>query len=210
MKLTLLRKTLYVVSWIPQTILMLMLMALGLVTVPLALGARCLTFEFRDPPEDFWPDIFWLWGNEEDTPPPKWWQAKAAQSSWFVRTFPNFWWYAIRNPVNNFRFLFDDREANWSGNWVSEHMEAREMLENNCKFAYRWAYNGLFAGFRCVYLHGYRETPVDLGDEEQGVSWAVASEADSYTEFWWGWKVGSTVPGMDFTMQFRWKREIGQ
>ena len=47
--------------------------------------------------------------------------------------------------------------------------------------AYRWSYNGLFAGYRVVWL------------EDDG----------TYSERWFGWKVGSTVDGMGFAIQNR-------
>jgi len=79
---------------------------------------------------DNWPDSFWLWGNSEEAVP-EWWKA-TGKSSW--------WWYAVRNPVNNMRFLFDEvslSDCTVRTNWdVHIPMEAAEMLEAGQASAY--------------------------------------------------------------------------
>ncbi len=109
----------------------------------------------------------------------------AERKGGFVAKFPTFWWYAVRNPVNNKRFIFKDREAKIDG-WEGP-MEAQDLIDAGVTKATRWAYSGAFAGYRVIKLEG----------------------DNKYSEYWHGWKVGSTVPGMGFAMQLRRKREIG-
>lgn len=182
-KLSQIKKLLYIASWALFIPIYVLLFLIGLPVTYLMVK--------RDHQSSHWPKWAWLWGNDEEGYPV--WAAQRNIEPWH--------WYAIRNPVNNLRYVFKDREANWSGNWTSEVMEARELLENNTDKAYRWAWNGLFAGFRIVWLNGYWEQMIN-GELDCG--------ADSYNEFWIGWKVGSTVPGMGFTLQLRLKREIGK
>ena len=184
------KKILYILSWIIVLPVYALLVLMGLFIVPIGLLLRSWEGTRRS---TFWPELFWLWGNDEDQYSPHW-----HGDTWWK----DFIWLAIRNPVGNFKFLFKDREANWSGNWVSPVMEAQELLDNNTSYAYRWAYNGLFAGFRIVWMNDYKDMP--MRDH------TVKSFAESYNEFWIGWKVGSAVPGMGFTLQLRLKREIGK
>lgn len=171
-------KVLYILSWIPVAVIKLILVILGLITVPLAI-------QFSGGKHEDWPDIFWIWGNEKGVP--EWWLMLSQSENIVARTFPNWWWYAIRNPVNNARFIFKDRPPNISGNWVPISMEVRDMLTTGRGMAYRWSYNGPFAGFRRVWINS----------------------SDKYSEVWFGWKLGSTVPGLGFTMQVRLRRKIG-
>lgn len=179
-------KVLYILSWIPISLIKISLAVLGLLAVPLALHA--CAYKHNMPHRDVWPDILWIWGNQEEGPP-RWWQIDASGSkNPLVRWFPNFWWYAIRNPVNNMRYIFDDREGNLKTNWYEDiPMEAHQMLAVGQQMAFQWVWNGPFAGYRRVWLNGQ----------------------DRYSEIWFGWKVGSGVPGLGFTTQVRLKRKIG-
>jgi hypothetical protein len=190
------KKILYSISWVPiilllsfpllilwpfinltwwQAFLPVGLVPLGLITVPIALMF------------DKWPKVLWLWNNDEEGCP-EWWLIRASNMGWFIKTFPRFWWFAVRNPLNNHRFLFKDRQPFIKSNWGPlKDMEAGNMLKRGQAIAYRWAYKGPFAGYRRVWLKGI----------------------DHYSEFWIGWKIGSDVPGMGFTLQFRPKRKIG-
>ena len=154
------------------------LIFLGLVVVPIAIATR-------GPQSKDWPFLFWLWGNDEEGCP-EWWFRLAEKKGGIRAKFPAFWWYAIRNNVNNSRYIFEDREAKVEG-WTGESMEAKDLIAAGVSKASRWTYNGFFAGYRRVWLNG----------------------DNKYSEFWIGWKVGSKVPGMGFTMQLRRKREIG-
>lgn len=182
------RKGLYILSWIPIIIIKLVLTLLGLIVVPIALATQHMTLGKSD--LDHWPDFAWLWGNDEEGCP-DWW-LKRAEQEWFTRYWPRFWWYAVRNPVNNWRFLFKDvplescgLETNWS---AEQPMEAPWMLRAGRQMAYRWVWNSWWAGYRRVWLHG----------------------PDKYSEVWIGWKLGSKVPGLGFALQFRYKRKVGQ
>jgi len=168
-------KLLYILSWILVAIVHIVLILLGLVVVPVAIKLN-------------WPRIFWLWDNDEEGYP-----------TWAInRGISPFVWFAIRNPVNNFRFIFSDRKANISGNWTEDSMEAQDLIDRNMRVAYRWSTNGLFAGYRRVWL-----TEPDRGWADDPFPY------EKYSELWVGWKVGSTVPGMGFTLQYRRNREIG-
>ena len=162
-------KALHILSWIPIGLIKIALALLGLFVVPIALLFNG------------WPRLLWLWGNDEESPP-----------QWFYslgRPFPDWWWYAIRNPVNNTRFIFKDRAARYETNWsIRGPMEAQQLIDAGQVMAYRWASNGPFAGYRRVWLNGQ----------------------DKYSEIWFGWKVSSIVPGMGFTMQWRRKVRVGQ
>lgn len=220
-KLPLWKKALYIVAWtpmiavhispLPQWVWWLLahafgwpllptwanqvpgLIPLGLVMVPLALklyGANSAA----------WKSILHIWGND-DLPPPAWWlkQTDRGDHGKFVKRFPNFWWFAVRNPVNNSHWWFSDRPANYSGSWASKQMEPADIVKTGARKATRWAYNGIFAGYKVVRITLW---PVVDG---RGVV-----HAGKYSEFWIGWKVGSDVPGMGFAMQWRRNREIGK
>ena len=157
------KKLAYILSWVPVFVVRYIILGLmGLVIVPIAL-------RFKK-----WPKVFWLWGNDEEGCP-DWWDGSCYE------------WYATRNSVNNHRFLFKDRPATLSGNWGSGRMEAQDLLNKGVRSANRWATNGIFAGYRRVWL----------------------KKPGKYSEYWIGWKVGSGVPGMGFTAQLRLNRDIG-
>ena len=109
--------------------------------------------------------------------------------NFIAKRFPRFWWLAIRNPIGNFRFLFKDRVPTVESNWNdAKPMEAAEMVKADQAVAYRWAWSGPYCGYRRVWLNKKQNT---------------------YSEIWFGWKVGSKVPGLGFTTQVRLNREIG-
>jgi len=173
-----LKKLLYILSWIPVAIFHIATMLMGLIIVPIAI-------HLSEGKKEQWPDIFWLWGNDEEFIP-KWWLIRAKEQNWLIKRFPRFWWFAIRNPVNNFRYIFKDRKAKIEG-WAPQNMEAIDIVAWKVDEAHRWAYNGPFAGYCKIWLNNN----------------------GTYSEFWIGWKVGSTIPGMGFTMQLRLNRKIG-
>jgi len=186
------KKMFYVLSWLPVAVVNIALILFGLVAVPIGLAISGGT-------QANWPRIFWLWGNNEEWVP-LWWFDQAEQRGAVVRAFPRFWWLAIRNPVGNVRYLFSDRVPNIDTNWrlpLILPMEAAQLLEHKQRMAYRWAWAGPFAGYRRVWLNNIR---VSLDGDYQ---------AKSYSEFWIGWKLGSKVPGLGFTLQLRLRRAIG-
>lgn len=161
------------------------LIPLGFIAVPLAL--HICSYEPHKDRREVWPDLLWLWGNDQEGPP-DWWDNGE-------RKFAAFQWYATRNPVNNFRYLFKDPvSVNVATNWfhggssgVVVPMEAAFLREAGQAVAWRWLWAGPYAGYRRVWLNGQ----------------------DRYSEIWFGWKLGSTVPGLGFTGQVRPKRKIG-
>lgn len=177
--------------WVPFIGLKAALILAGLIVVPFALLTQRMGLEHQavEDHRRHWPDLFWLWGNDEENCP-DWWLDRAANGNAgkVAQWFPQFWWYAIRNPVNNMRFLFRDiygfrEDSNWPSNWT---MEPHIMLRNGQAMAYRYRWSGWKSGYRRVWLH-----------------------SGKYTEVYVGWKLGSAVPGLGFAMQFRRKRKIG-
>jgi len=123
-----------------------------------------------------WPKVFTLWGNKEEGYPL--WAEQQGISAW--------WWYAIRNPVNNKRYVFKEKKAPKVYGWQGP-MEAQDLIREGVGTATRWTHSGWKVGYRKVWLEGN----------------------DKYSEVWGGWKLGSDVPGLGFTMQVRLKRKIG-
>jgi hypothetical protein len=148
--------------WIPLLAIKLALVILGLVVVPIALLMKA---DMKTLP---------IWGNREG-----------------VLSFckgTDFWSYAITNPVNNLRYLFDEPIYQEESNWHPElQMEAPEMIVAGRAMAYRYRWSGWMSGYRRVWLNSN----------------------DRYSEFWIGWKLGSGVPGLGFTSQLRLKRKVG-
>jgi len=180
MKLSRKRKLAYILSWIPYMLVKFVLSLIGLVVLSIVIplfGKQSLD----------WPRLFWVWGNDEEEYP-DWWKKAAKKENWFIKRFPCWWWYAMRNPVNNTRYWFKEREAAYSGNWATHDMEAQDLYRAGIREAHRWAYNGWFAGYRWVRI-----------DRAPGLIYA--EDPGQYSEWWIGWKVGSKVPGLGFTFQ---------
>jgi hypothetical protein len=187
-------KLFYVISWLPALLAKLILAILGIIAVPLALpfGSQ----ERWEEKKHYFPKLFFIWDNKEEGYP-AWWPKYIARQEpdstgrkivQFLREkMPRFWWFAVRNPVNGFRYIFKDREAKFEG-WQSKEMEAHNLIEAGVTHASRWAYSGVFAGYRSIKLNG----------------------DGTYNEFWIGWKVGSDVEGMGLTLQNRKDVKIGQ
>ena len=188
------KKWFYVLSWIPALLAKLLLAIIGLLAVMIALpfGSQ----EKWDKKGHYFPKIFFIWDNKEEGCP-NWWfkyierqvpDSTGEKIVQFCREkAPRYWWFAVRNPVNGFRYIFKDREAKFEG-WQSKEMEAHDLIEAGVTSASRWAYSGLFAGYRAVKLN----------------------DDGTYNEFWIGWKVGSDIDGMGLTLQNRKYVKIGQ
>ncbi len=170
------KDVLSVVLWVPFIALKLALMIIGLVAVPFGIA-----LDWRGP--------LWLWGNDEEGCP-DWWLRRAKTENIVAKTFPCWWWYAVRNPVGNLRFLFKEPRAyNEITNWPpTAPMEAPQMINVGQGMAFRWRRAGFKSGYRRVWLNG----------------------RDKYSEIWFGWKLGSSVPGLGFALQVRLKRPVGQ
>lgn len=183
------KKSLHILSWVPIGAIKIVLALFGLFVI---LPALLFSLDSTK-----WPKLFWLWGNQENVP--LWWYKKA-DNHWLKKYVPTWWWYAIRNPVNNAQFIFDERPANYEGNFTITDgqikMEPRDLIDNEMLVVHRWAWSGPFAGYRRVWL----VDPIYSFERLVG--------ALNYSEIWFGWKVGSTVPGLGFTMQVRLNREL--
>ncbi len=179
-----LKKLGYILSWIPPALITLVLWLIGLFFIPsFLINTSQEKYKMRG---RYFSKLWFLWDNKEEGCP-DWWLRKAIHKNLLCSTFPRWWWFAVRNPVNGMRYIFKDREAKFEG-WQGKSMEAADLIEAGVESATRWAYNGVFAGYRKVELNG----------------------DGTYNEFWVGWKVGSDVDGMGFTLQRRKNREIGQ
>jgi len=127
-----------------------------------------------------------LYGNKEEGYPE--WFDRYVQDFWYKKLFPRWWWFSIRNPINNMRFLFDDNKDFDSYGWQGDSMEAHDLIAAGVTSASLWRRRGLLAGYRRVWLN----------------------DDGTYSEIWFGWKVGSVVPGLGFATQLRLKREVGK
>ena len=161
------------------------LIPLGFVTVPLALIGRNQDKWKLD--GRYFSSIWWIWDNKEEGCP-DWWLKMAAsgEEGKIAKMFPRWWWFAIRNPANGIRYIFKDRPAKVEG-WQEDSMEVEDLINAKVSRATRWKYAGPFAGWRKVVITDYNK----------------------YSEYWFGWKVDSKIPGMGFTMQIRRNRKFG-
>jgi len=126
-----------------------------------------------------------IYGNQEEGYPA--WFDRYVQNFWYKKVFPQWWWFSIRNPLNNMRFLFDDDKPFDKYGWQGDSLEAHDLIAAGVTSASLWRRRGLLAGWRRVWLN----------------------DDGTYSEIWFGWKVGSVVPGLGFATQLRLKREIG-
>lgn len=173
-----------------------------------------------------WPGIFWLWGNDEEGCP-DWWLAYAERRDTRLRTagfaertsariaakIPVWWWYAVRNPVNNMRYIFKDVEkfnvrmtvlSGTGADVTDQHfnpafkgreevaktwpfIEAGHLVKWGAEKSIEWRWSGWKDGFRYVAL----------------------TKPGLYSEYVIGFKLGWGVPGLGFTLQRRKDRKIG-
>lgn len=183
-------KLLHIIQWIIVITITIPLMVLGaFVVIPLALLFKA---DMRTLP---------IWGNREEGYPA--WFDKYVQDYWYKKIFPRWWWFSIRNSLNNVRFLFDDSKPFKVEGWQKPSMEAHDLIAANVRSASRWSYRGITAGWRRVWLTTV-ETDIKF-------FWYILVPAgEYYSELWFGWKVGSTVEGLDITSQVRLYVEIGK
>ena len=99
-----------------------------------------------------------------------------------------FMYMALRNPVNNHRFIFDD-VIFWktSGDPEAFDTEGYHLARQGILVASGWRYTGWLAGYRYIWLN---------------------KGPNKYSEFYIGCKVGSKVPGLGFTFQLRLNRDF--
>lgn len=205
------RAGLYILSWIPVGILNFALLLFG---IP-------LVGYLSRKPMSRWPSWTWIWQNDGDATDeslgaaggdhdiPRWYLKKYydgkpwlslrlgenmggydpdtlfvfARYSMRVRRFQ---YMALRNPVNNHRFIFDD-VIFWktAGDPAAFDTEGVDLVARGIRSASGWRWSGFFAGYRRIWLKG----------------------PGKYSEFYIGWKVGSRVPGLGFTLQTRFNRD---
>jgi len=103
----------------------------------------------------------------------------------YVRRFA---YMALRNPVNNHRFIFDD-VIFWktTGDPAAFDTEGYHLAKQGIHSASGWRCSGWIAGYRYIWLN---------------------KGPNKYSEFYIGWKVGSKVPGLGFTFQLRLNRDF--
>lgn len=96
------------------------------------------------------PKWAWVYGNEEDgVEGAAWWQAAKAKWPKWLRTY---WWSAIRNPVNNDRFVYplgiiiDPAKIKSWGN-VTDSPQDDEAREQTLRFRWCYTVQGPFSGF---------------------------------------------------------------
>jgi hypothetical protein len=172
-------KAFYILTWVFWTTFLIITFFLGLFIVPIGLMS------------EHWPRIIKFWDNIEDDPRynehMKWWYKKARSSkNPFLRLFPNWWWFAIRNSSNGIRWWFEDRKCSYDGNWIEQDMHANEIQDAGLTVGKRWGWNGWFAFFEYVKIN----------------------DDNTSTEFWYGWKLDHKTPGLGFAQQFKWKQKI--
>ena len=98
------------------------LAVLGFVVVPVALRFSETVYGPLGDEHERLPRWAWLWDNDEDgIDGPPWYRNGYALKHPVAKHFPRFWWLAVRNPVNNLRFVrpfmmvVDSRKVDYIG-----------------------------------------------------------------------------------------------
>ena len=189
-------KLLHIVHWPLILLSFLALAILGLFVVPCALLFKADMKTFP------------IWGNREEGYPD--WFDRYVQDFWYKKIFPRWWWFCIRNSVNNIRYLFNDTKPFKTDGWQEDVMEAHTLIAAGVTKATRWRYRTFVAGYRKVWLTTYKKDKLRILASIFKLRKVYIPAGTYYGEFWIGWKVGSSVPGMGFTSQFRRNVEIGK
>jgi len=141
-----------ILLWAPAIAIKILLALLGLVVVP---------FTDSDNP---------IYGNNEHPTPPKWY--RPGQPEWWR----DYVWRAIRNPVNNLRYYFDEPEPEVIKGHPNPDNAVRK---EGRKSAHRFTRASLYSEY-----------------------WYLRKTGDRFLEFRVGWKF-SGVPGFAPTIQLR-------
>ena len=81
------------------------------------------------------------------------WRDKCAASTGLMHRFPNFWWYVIRNPVGNIRFLFkDEGEVQRYGNFLEPRLSNWTLRQAGLTEGHRWNVRGWAGSYESVKL----------------------------------------------------------
>jgi len=154
----------------------------GIINLALLLIGIPIVGYFARWPQERWPSWTWLWQNDEDQGDPNWYQLRFPELSPYMRRFR---YMAFRNPVNNHRFVFKEpRTFKTAGDPEAFNYDGKSLLAAGIRSSSGWRYSGLFAGYKRTWLKG----------------------PGKYSEIYFGWKVGSPVPGLGFTVQLRFNR----
>lgn len=117
-----------------------------------------LNIDYWCPPVPYLHWLFWLWGNEEDgVTGPEWWKVRTGVASpfrlvapWHVQAWSAYRWSALRNPVNNMRFV----------PWINPVIEpagirSRTWNPIDKPWLVVLTWQGPYAGLR-IHCHGWR------------------------------------------------------
>jgi hypothetical protein len=148
-------RPLAILFWVPTFIVRGILFACGLIVVPFTDAANP------------------VWGNYEDPVPPPWFWPRRGDR------FRDYGWRALRNPVNNVRYLFE--QPKHLDLWGDPNPE-ETVRTAKARSASRWIVAGVFGEFWYVWRTKNPERPIG--------------------ELRIGWKF-SPVPGFGPTLQFR-------
>jgi len=147
----------------------------------------CIPFCWKDSRD--WPKFLSIWAHR-DGGDPEWWIVRDYHvriHTWkykFKHEWSRRYWYsAWRNSVAGFKYLQKDTEKYKTyGTWFDTDMEYKDLKEANVTSAIRWR------------TYGWRD----------GIRWVkIYPEERKYREIWFGWKIGSPVPGLGFSSQIR-------
>ena len=151
--------------WAPMLVLRAVVAALGLVMVPLMLA-------FTNRPA-------WLFRPWYDpTGVAQWWPAYVErEGNAFVKRFPMFWWFAIRNPANGLRTYSGlacdvfQSQLKWRDNDLPTNPKPLRATGKRLGWFYAW--HGVYSGFwACVLWNKTHHAKFRIGwklvpDEEQ-------------------------------------------
>lgn len=160
-----------VITWILYTILYVILIGLGHLIIPILLLIRAygphFSWRYSQIYQGFKPKwLFYLWSNEGDGLFPPEYEARYPDWSFFFRAWM---WSAVRNPVNNLRFIpflnckIDPAKVKWIGS-LGQNAQLYEPNEKRTYWFFCWC--GWYSNLRRLYLHRGR-----------------------LKEFWIGWRI---------------------
>jgi len=139
----------------------------------------------------YWPSfINSIWGNDAQPNPTKikWYMANVNRKGGWRKKYPSYNWFAVRNKAANLRHYFQDPD--YEDLFIATSYDHEKFnVESAAKThgsAWRFLACGWKASFRWVSHNNGTANPP--------------------SEFYIGWKLNSSTPGLGFTCgQFRWK-----
>lgn len=174
----------FLLNWLFLLLVRLVLIAAGLVVVPLALPFADWASSVDDNrPITILPRWAWLWSNDFDGAMGDkrgWWDAHAPFGLGAQHWFSQFWWLAIRNPANNLRRTplgscpVSDCMIFWEGNrdvadkpgrFGMQFVEAVHRLSGRKYHGFYWTKR--LTDTRCFVVRlGWKIQPSHEGEEE--------------------------------------------